>query len=195
MRPNRPAKDEALYHLAQALDVSYGLSDPVEIFQGWKSDDDFEVPSVTIVAGDPVNTPQREVYNKRVADVDNDNEDEIEVTFRRAKLEIPFTLTVYTAGDTPKADRGDIKLTIDEIFNPDAPDNESEPRNNLEVTFDDHFGARCRYILDAWSDSDSEGARGGFYRAEADVMAYTSKLTREIYEDTTWEVTDIDLNT
>jgi len=184
--PERGVVDELRHHLCAALEaVSWPNTDPVEVFRGWKDNDEFSAPSFTVLMGDPNResmAPEEE--RRELSDVDGDGDDEIVVYWRRKAITVDMTIDLYTATKTERA--GMVPL-VAQLFDPTPNDQEHRPpTDGLSVTLDKHFDAEARLDVQGPSTLDAEGVQGGLFRLQWTITARTYELTRSWYEQATF---------
>lgn len=133
-------------------------------------------PTLALSWSDAVETPDVSIYKEIEIDADN-----VRVVWRRARLELPVDLWIYTA---TKTQRLDVLNKIREVLYPFI---DGEPRDLwLELT--DYYDARARYYSERPSNRDDQSASEGYATALIRVRAATSLLHHQDYEKHTWSV-------
>lgn len=171
--PN-PVDVEILYHLRQTFESASGLSS-VTVFQGWVPNEEFEVPSLSIISGDVDRTDSQGVERTNSLGPNS-----LEVFFRDAEIQIPVTLELYA---TSKTERMNLAEPVRKVFRPDPPDKtsgQSDPQ--LHLTLDGHHDADAYAYLRNSTPSDSEGVGEGYFRRSFDLVCETVELTRHEYD-------------
>lgn len=155
-----------------------------EVVLGFPLQTELELPRISLELGDEDWQGMLGGYDKLTL-TDGPTPEEVTVTYRTHRIEVPVQLDLWTANRT---DRFKLLPHLVDVFGPEVRPDGTTKEAGLEVVLGDYYDALVVVRWGGGGQRDREGASDGISRYQADLTVEVGRFKQVVLPRATWTV-------